>query len=164
MKKEFYEKISAFMKKHGSLSSAAVVLSKSITFAIYLFYPVFLGLLYLQHSSFLLPAVLVPAVSFIVLSVVRRIINAERPYEKFDIPALYSKNKKRCSFPSRHTFSAFIIAFTVLYVSLPLGIALLFLSTTLAVLRVVCGVHFIKDVLAGFLFAVISALIGYIII
>lgn len=164
MKKEFYERMSAFMKKHSGLSRASVVLSKSITFAIYLFYPIFLSLLYLQHSSFLLRAVLVPAVSFIVLSVVRRIINAERPYEKFDIPALYSKNKKGCSFPSRHTFSAFIIAFTVLYVSLPLGIALLFLSTALALLRVVCGVHFIKDVLAGAVFAAISALIGYIII
>ena len=164
MKKEFYEKIYTFMKKHGGLSRAAVVLSKSITFTIYLFYPVFICLLYLQHSSFLLSAFLVPAVSFIILSVVRRIINAERPYEKFNIPTLYGKCKKGCSFPSRHTFSAFMIAFTLLFVNIPIGITLLVLSTILALLRILCGAHFIKDVLTGAVFAAISALIGFIII
>ncbi len=164
MKKEFYNNLSVFMNNHSTFSRAAVVLTKSITYAIYLFYPLFLGLLYLQKSDFLLRAIITSGVSFIVLSVIRRIINAPRPYEKLDIPPLYSKDKKGCSFPSRHTFSAFIIAFTVIFVNLPLGIILLVMSLILATLRVLCGVHFIKDVLAGIIFAVISAVIGYIII
>ncbi len=164
MKKEFYKNLSVFMGSHSRLSRAAVVLTKGITYTIYLFFPLFLGLLCFQKSEFLMRAILVPAVSFFVLSVVRRLINAPRPYEKWDIPPLYSKDKKGCSFPSRHTFSAFIIALTVLFVSPPLGCALLFLSTALAILRVICGVHFIKDVLAGAVFALISALIGYILI
>ena len=69
------------------------------------------------------------------------------------------------SFPSRHVFSAFIIAFTVLICSpaaSPLwfiGILLAVLAAIIACVRVISGVHFISDVVGAFVFAAIEAYI-----
>lgn len=60
--------------------------------------------------------------------------------------------------PSRHTACAFIIAMTFMYVSIPLGIAYLIISALIMISRVLAGVHFISDVIAGM---AISLLYGY---
>lgn len=60
--------------------------------------------------------------------------------------------------PSRHTACAFIIAMAFMYVSIPLGIAYLIISTLIMISRVLAGVHFISDVIAGM---AISLLYGY---
>lgn len=72
---------------------------------------------------------------------------------------LYSvKNKKGESMPSRHTACAFIIAMAFMYVSIPIGIAYLIISALIMISRVLAGVHFISDVIAGM---AISLLYGY---
>ena len=103
---------------------------------------------------------LIPLVSFIVLSIIRYFLNMPRPYEKYDIKPLYNKKTKGKSCPSRHTFSAFVIGFSVMYVSFPLGALITFLAIILAITRVVCGIHFIRDVVWGLIAAVLSALMG----
>ncbi len=160
MSENTYKKVICFFENHTFLKQLIIVLGKSITVSIYIFYPLFLLYLYLVNYPEILKALLVPLISFIVLSIIRRLLNFPRPYEKYDIKPLYEKKTKGCSFPSRHTFSAFIIAFAVLPINIPLGILLTILSIVLAVTRVLCGIHFIKDVVAGFLFAVISAICG----
>lgn len=60
--------------------------------------------------------------------------------------------------PSRHTACAFIIAMAFMYVSIPLGIAYLIISAFIMISRVLAGVHFISDVIAGM---AISLLYGY---
>lgn len=59
-------------------------------------------------------SIIAPLVGFIAVSVFRYIVNRPRPYEKFDMPPVIPKDTHGRSFPSRHVFSAFIIAFTVL--------------------------------------------------
>ena len=61
---------------------------------------------------------------FVGLSVVRKIINAPRPYEKFDMPPVLEKDTKGKSFPSRHVFSVFIIAMTIFYEQSGAGVLL----------------------------------------
>ena len=73
---------------------------------------------------------------------------------------LYDKKTKGQSCPSRHTFSAFVIGFCAMYVSIPLGIVLTVMAIILAVSRVLCGVHFIRDVVCGLVAAAIAAIIG----
>jgi membrane-associated phospholipid phosphatase len=72
------------------------------------------------------------------------------------------KDTKGKSFPSRHIFSSAVIALTFIAVPgcLWIGAALLLCAVLLAVIRVISGVHFISDVIAGFAFAVICAAIG----
>lgn len=164
MKKETYLSISDFMSKRPLLSKLSLCVNKIITIFIYIFFPSFLLTLLFVSEKVFWRIFLTTVISFLVLSIIRVIINFPRPYEKLGIKPLYSKGTKGHSFPSRHTFSIFIIAFSVLTINIPLGIIFICLGFLLGFLRVVCGVHFLRDVIAGFLFALISAIVGYIIL
>lgn len=94
---------------------------------------------------------IVPGIGFMALSFIRQRIDAPRPYEKYAIEPLILRNKTGDSMPSRHVFSATVIAMCGLRLNLILGIILLALALISAVTRVIGGVHFPKDVIIGFL-------------
>lgn len=100
-------------------------------------------------------AVAIPGVSFILVSVFRYIYNAKRPYEVMDVVPLSGKKTNGKSMPSRHTFSIFIIAMTVLYFDFRLGICLMIAGVILAALRVIERVHFVRDVVVGALLGIL---------
>ncbi len=159
-----YIRLNRYMHAHPRLSRVLVMLSKSITLSVYIFYPIFLILAFLIFGFGALKLALVPLISIILLSLLRTKLNLPRPYEKMEIIPLYSKKTVGKSFPSRHTFAIFIIAFSLYFASSFLFILFTIFGIILALLRVLLGVHYVRDVLAGFLFAVISALIGYVLI
>lgn len=97
----------------------------------------------------MVPFLLVPAVSFVLVSVFRAAYGAVRPYEKYGFVPLVPKDTQAKSFPSRHVFSIFVIATVVSDLWFVPGAVLLLLGGILAFLRVAMGVHFPKDVLAG---------------
>ena len=101
---------------------------------------------------------------YVVVTVARSLISAPRPYELYDFYEVKPKDKKGRSFPSRHTFSAFVIATLAYTVSVWLCIALLAVGVSLALARVLLGIHFIRDVVAGALIGVLSGIIGILII
>ena len=80
-------------------------------------YPVYVLYLCFTAGHMLALSIIAPLVGFIAVSVFRYIVNRPRPYEKFDMPPVITKDTHGRSFPSRHVFSAFIIAFTVLICS-----------------------------------------------
>ena len=84
------------------------------------------------------------------LTVVRTRINRLRPYESWPIRPLIPRNKKGESMPSRHVFSSTVIAMVYLYVHPLLGILFLLVSLLSALVRVLGGVHYLTDVIAGF--------------
>ena len=102
------------------------------------------------------------AIPFVIVTVARKMINAPRPYELYDFYEKKPKDKAGQSFPSRHVFSAFVIATLSALVSLPLAIALAVLGISLAVSRVLLGMHFIRDVVAGALIGAVSGVLGLI--
>ena len=109
-------------------------------------------------------AFLVPAVSFVLVSLFRKAINAPRPYEVFNIDPLIKKDTHGKSFPSRHLFSAAIIAFALWWVNPVFGIVALAACAVVGFCRIVGGVHFPRDIAGAFIFAIIFALIGFILI
>ena len=109
-------------------------------------------------------AILVPAVSFVGLSIVRKIINAPRPYEKFDMSPVLEKDTKGKSFPSRHVFSVFIIAMTIFYEHPGAGVLLGIIGLLLGIVRVLVGVHEPKDIAAGALAGIVCGIVGYYVI
>ena len=127
------------------------------------------GYIYLMISAYLvspysaLSVLLLTAIPFVFVTLLRKIINAPRPYELYGFYDTAPKSKRGESFPSRHAFSAFSIGTLALWVSLPVGIALLSLAVALAVSRVLLGIHFIRDVLAGAVVGIASSVIGNII-
>ncbi len=103
---------------------------------------------------------LTTSLPFIIVSILRRKVNAPRPYELYDFYEHNPKRKSGESFPSRHAFSIFSIGTVCLFIYPIMGITLLSLGVPLAISRVLTGIHFTRDVVAGALIGAISALIG----
>lgn len=130
------------------------------TTVFYIVYPISLIVLIIIQDPFRFKAMLIPAASFLLLSVLRRWLNRPRPYE---IPGLIPILKKRApgaSFPSRHVFSAFMIASTISVMSM-WGLILFIPAILLAIIRVIGGVHYPSDVVVGIIFALLASLFYY---
>ena len=123
----------------------------------YVAYPICIWLLWMTKDTRFTKALLVPAISFVLLSVIRKLINRPRPYETWGFTPILQKESKGVSFPSRHIFSAFMIAATLAYIT-PWGYLFFVPAVLLATVRVIGGVHYPSDVTAGAIFAGIAAL------
>ena len=103
----------------------------------------------------------VPASGFVMLSLLRKKLNAPRPYEVWEIVPLLNRDSPGQSMPSRHVFSATIISMACLHASLTMGMICLTLSALLGLVRVLGGVHFPKDVLVGYICALVWGVIFF---
>lgn len=135
------------------------IIYKLLPLFIFIAYPILLFYCFFWQNENFLKILIVPASVFVFVSILRKLINETRPYEKYGFDSLFGKTTKGQSMPSRHTASAFIIAMAFLYVDLDLGITILSLSTIIMTSRILAGVHYIRDVLVG---AGISILCGYV--
>lgn len=159
MKKEylFYERVRPFFVTHPYYLSLLKWTNRLVTLLMPLLYFYVLWAAYLKASKtwIVLAYLLVPATGFIVLSVIRKRMNWPRPYELGTFPPLLNREGKGSSMPSRHVFSAAIIS-TVAWGEHPLLSVLgLSLALLLAGVRVLAGVHFVRDVVVGFLSAIL---------
>ena len=105
--------------------------------------------------------VFISATGFVILSLLRKKINAPRPYEEWDIKPLLDRDSPGQSMPSRHVFSATIISMVCLHASLSVGVILLVLSALLGLVRVLGGVHYPKDVVVGYMCALVWGVIFF---
>ena len=161
MTREAYIKTTGIIRDNPRRIRLIRFLNRLLTGFIFLLYPVFLLLLFFENNPFLLRAILVPAISFTAVTIFRKVYNAPRPYEKFDLPPVIDKDTLGKSFPSRHVFSVFVIAATIFYLHPDVGILLGAIGILLGVIRVIGGVHEPRDVIAGALIGIASAWIGY---
>ena len=104
------------------------------------------------------------AVGLVMVSVLRKVINAPRPYEIYDFFDTPPRHGKGCSFPSRHAYSSFVIAVLAWLFHPVLAVCLAALAVCLCVFRVLLGVHFLRDVLCGAAIGVIAGVIGILIV
>lgn len=135
--------------------------NKGITWFFYLAFVLLLLSLTIERSPDLPRTVLTCGISFLAVSLFRRVYNAPRPYEKDGATPLTAKQTHGRSFPSRHVFSAFVIAVSVCFFRPFWGIALLCLGVLLAYLRIALKVHYVKDVVAGALCGSACGIIGF---
>ncbi|MCH5303644.1 MAG: phosphatase PAP2 family protein [Ruminococcus sp.] len=101
-----------------------------------------------------------PAVVFLSVTALRKIINRPRPYEALKINPLIKKNTVGQSFPSRHSASVFIIAIVCYPINICLGVALTIVGITICISRILAGVHYISDVLFGALYSIILGILS----
>ncbi len=163
MTREQYERLSAPFRgeKTARLLCAA---NRLLTYFCYMLYPVLLIWLAARLDGRFWKALLVPGISFVLLTLVRKRLNFPRPYEVLDIHPIIKKDTQGKSMPSRHVFSMFVIGATYLWILPPAGGLLLVLGVLLAGIRVIGGVHFPRDVLAGGAAGLLAGLIGYVLI
>lgn len=161
MSEQNYRAMLRWFRSHDTAKNVLFWVSKAAVWAVY---GVYLGLLvwmaYHAMWTQLLPAALVPAAAFLVGTALRKGINRPRPYTKYGEEPLFPKDQPGCSMPSRHCFSVAAIAVAAWYVLPPAALLLAALAVLIAVSRVLCGVHYISDVLAGLAFGTIFALLG----
>ena len=110
--------------------------------------------------------ILVPGISFLLITLFRKKLNAPRPYEVYGFEPAIPKDTKGNSFPSRHVFSIFMIAMTYSYSALfqddiKLIVSIFAMGVVLAIIRVLGGVHFLKDVMAGAISGIVLGYVGF---
>jgi membrane-associated phospholipid phosphatase len=168
--KETYIKRMEYFKEHPGICRGMELTGRIATGIVFFAYPLLLVWLLFRRAPELAGAIIVPLDGFLILTVFRRLINRKRPYEVYDTPPAIPKDKKGSSFPSRHVYSAFAIAFVfgwigaVLAIPAVVGLAagLVLLGVLLAVIRVLAGIHFLSDVLAGAAWAILVSVVGYV--
>lgn len=99
---------------------------------------------------------------FLTLSLMRRLFKKARPYQGGGtVPPRREKND---SFPSRHAYSAFYIASLAFLITPAASYALLALAILLSAVRVLRGLHYPRDVVAGAFLGVAFATVTIIIL
>ena len=150
---EWYDHMDTNIKNKPFLLSLLRSFNRFMTVVMPIVYLTLLATTYLQQGlgKQVLIYVFVPASGFVILSLLRKKINAPRPYEEWDIKPLLDRDGPGQSMPSRHVFSATIISMACLHASLSVGVILLVLSALLGLVRVLGGVHYPKDVVVGYI-------------
>lgn len=164
MKQETYVKISDYVRSFKYGEQAVKFINVFATRIVYVAFIALLIIMALQKDERFIRVVLVTGISFVMLSVLRRIFNSERPYTKYDFEPIMKKDKTGESMPSRHVFSAFVIGIAFFYIQPWMGIIVFVLGVIMCFGRVIAGVHFPKDVIAGAIIGIVSGIIGFYIV
>ena len=160
---EWYDHIAGNIENKPFLLSLLRSFNRFMTVVMPMIYLTLLTTTYLQEGLGKQVGIylFVPASGFVILSLLRKKINAPRPYEEWDIKPLLDRDSPGQSMPSRHVFSATIISMACLHASLSVGVILLVLSALLGLVRVLGGVHFPKDVVVGYICGLVWGVIFF---
>lgn len=157
--RQIYEDITSFFKNNKAANTLLKIVYKYLPLIIFICYPIGIVWVFFKQSEIFFQFVLVPLGVFLMVTALRKLINEQRPYERYGIEPVFAKDTKGKSMPSRHTASAFIISMAMLRVNLYLGIGFFAVSFVIMISRVLSGVHYIRDVVVGM---TISIVIGYV--
>ena len=160
---EWYDQIAGNIENKRFFLSLLRAFNQFMTVIMPIVYLAMLATTYFQEGlgKQVVIYVFVPASGFVILSLLRKKINAPRPYEEWDIKPLLDRDSPGQSMPSRHVFSATIISMVCLHASLTIGMAFLTLSAFLGLVRVLGGVHYPKDVVVGYICALVWGVIFF---
>ncbi|WP_173250115.1 MULTISPECIES: phosphatase PAP2 family protein [unclassified Streptococcus] len=160
---EWYDHMAANIENKIFLLSLLRTFNRFMTVVMPMIYLTLLAITYLQQGLGKQVGIylFIPASGFVILSFLRKKINAPRPYEVWEIVPLLDRDSPGQSMPSRHVFSATIISMACLHASLSVGSILLVFSALLGLVRVLAGVHFPKDVVVGYICALVWGVIFF---
>ena len=160
---EWYDHIASNIGNKPFLLSLLRTFNRFMTVVMPMIYLTLLATTYLQQGLGKQVGIylFIPASGFVILSFLRKKINAPRPYEVWDITPLLDRDSPGQSMPSRHVFSASIISMACLHTSLTMGMICLTLSAFLGLVRVLGGVHYPKDVVVGYICGLVWGVIFF---
>lgn len=161
MKAERFPALLAALRRRPALAALVIWANQLLPLPAYLLYPAGAVWLLWQRDPRLVRYLLAPAAVLVLGSGLRRALRAPRPYQLADYVPLVHRGKTDDSFPSRHLFSASVIAVAFWYLCPPLGAALTAAALLLAPARVLAGVHFPRDVLAGLALGFAGGWLGF---
>ena len=157
---KFYEELTKNYQTDAKRNQLRLC-NKIVTGVFYVIYPILLLYLFIIQSEKLLPTILIPLLSIVGITLLRKVLACPRPYEEYPIDQILEKESQHNAMPSRHVFSASIIAMMCFTISPLLACILLVLAALEGYIRVVGGVHYPRDVIVGYL---LGALFGLLIL
>ena len=149
MNRERYERAVTFFKTNKKAHLALSIIYKVLPYFMLVSYPVLLLYAFHYDRGNLLELCTFPFAMLFFTTILRRVVNETRPYEKYGIESVFGKKTEGNSMPSRHTVSAVVIAMTFLYVNVPIGIIMLVAAFLIILSRVQAGAHYMRDVIVG---------------
>ncbi len=161
LEKHHYDEIKKYITSEKNRLVFFKFIYKILPYFVFFSYPALLVFLFLNEKSLLLRSVTVPLGVFFTVTMIRDFLNFKRPYEELDITPIFPKSTVGHSFPSRHTACAAVIAMTFLYVNVPIGAFFVLISFLIALSRIAAGVHYPRDVAAGFLYSVLMSVLFF---
>ncbi len=163
MKKEQYLALMAWTRQTPRRAFFCELLCRALPAAAGAVYLGFAVWLLIVRSPALVRYAAVPALTLAIVSVLRRLIGRQRPYERWkEATPLMRSRRRGQGCPSRHAASALAIALAGFTVHPALGAGLLVAAIGIGLTRVLSGVHFIGDVLCGYALALLCG-IGFLI-
>lgn len=139
------------LRKYEAVNRFFIFFATTGAWLFYAVYPLGIIYSYMFRRDIFAKIIIIPALCFGVTTLIRKTVNRRRPHYD-DIKPLFA-HKEGESFPSRHTSSAFIIAFGIFFIN-PFAGGILFLwAAFVAFARVYCAVHYFTDILGGFFVA-----------
>lgn len=172
MSAEQYQVLYRWFNAHPAIKRCVIFLDRWLPLVPFVCYPVLLCLLnvhlvqlFLVWKSaaldFMLEiarSIFVPGLTFWGGTILRAKLNRPRPYEQPGFVPLVTKETHGHSFPSRHALSAAVLAMVWLYFYPVIGWVMVGIALLICVLRVLTGVHYVRDVVCG---AALGFLLGY---
>ena len=164
MTAEHYHALHSWMDAHPTAKRCVVALDRWLPLIPFVCYPVLLCLLNvrlfrllgsqrqaaLDLTAVIARTVFVPGLTFWGGTILRDRLNLPRPYEQPGFEPLRHKETRGHSFPSRHALSAAVLAAVWLYFYPAAGCVMVGVALLICCLRVLTGVHHVRDVVCGF--------------
>jgi hypothetical protein len=105
-------------------------------------------------------SVFVPGLVFWGGTLLRSRLHFPRPYEQPGFTPLVAKESRGHSMPSRHALSAAVLAAVWLYFYPAAGCVMVGIALLICCLRVLTGVHHVRDVVCGFVLGFVLGTAG----
>lgn len=161
---EQYKPIYHWFSAHPAVKRLVVFLDRWLPLVPFVCYPVLLCLLNIRLSRLFLTqkqaaldfmvliarSVFVPGLVFWGGTLLRSRLHFPRPYEQPGFTPLVAKESRGHSMPSRHALSAAVLAAVWLYFYPAAGCVMVGVALLICCLRVLTGVHHVRDVVCGF--------------
>lgn len=149
--------------KNKAVRVLAVFFAKYVNYIFMIIYGSGLALLALESRNLFLRYLLVPFFTLVYNTVLRKILNKQRPFVVLDIkPRIEHEDNGSC--PSNHSASALIIALGWFLINPFFGILFTALAIWTGISRVIVGVHYPVDVIIAWIIAVVLGGLGFFIL
>ncbi len=148
MDTKIYMSAYRFVQKHKKLHKPIIIINKiSPQIMMILFYGL-MPVLVLARDWKVIAFAAFPLIELILVTKFRDKIDRPRPFDVLDVVPL-EKHSSGHSFPSLHCSSSFVITMSLYYIHPVLGVLGLIVSVFVALSRLLAGVHYPSDILAG---------------
>ena len=154
----FYQTMLAYIRSIPTLEKIIIMIAKFFPYIMFITYPLLIIYCFLEKNELLLVTIIKPLSAFLLVTIIRKIINRPRPYETMKIIPLRGHIQGE-SFPSRLSVSAVAIALAGAAIDPMLGVFLIIIALIICLSRILCGVHYPSDVITAI---IIALLINYI--